>query len=94
MKVLRSTRGAHSHFFPLRTVTRVIDAMAYAKLNVFQWHVVDGQSFPLQSELYPQLSAKGAYCDRCVYSPADVAAIVEHARQRGIRVHVEIDVSI
>ena len=56
------------------------------------WHIVDGQSFPLQSKLYPQLSAKGAYCPECVYTQDDVKGIVEHARMRGIRVQPEIDV--
>ena len=45
-----------------------------------------------QHARYPRLSAEGAYCDECVYTQADVASIVEHARMRGIRVQPEIDV--
>jgi hexosaminidase len=80
------------HYLPVSIVKRTIDAMAAVKLNVLMWHIVDGQSFPLQLSRFPELSAKGAYCAECVYTEADVRAIVEHARQLGVRVVPEIDV--
>ena len=56
------------------------------------WHVVDANSFPLKLDGFPELADKGAYCPACVYTTDDVHAVVEYARQRGIRVQAEIDV--
>ena len=50
------------------------------------WHVVDANSFPLKLDGFPELADKGAYCPACVYTTDDVRAVVEYARQRGIRV--------
>ena len=66
--------------------------MAAAKFNVFMWHIVDGNSFPLKLDAFPELAEKGAYCPQCIYTSDDVRGVVEYARQRGIRVQPEIDV--
>jgi hexosaminidase len=67
-----------------------IDSLTYAKFNVFHWHIVDSQSFPLQSTTYPKLW-NGAYSHQERYTVKDVAEIVEYARTRGVRVMMEID---
>ena len=68
----------------------VIDSATYAKLNCIHWHLVDEQSFPFDSPSFPLLAGKGAYSAYERYAVADVAEVVEYARQRGIRVMVEI----
>lgn len=62
-----------------------------SKMNVFHFHIVDDQSYPYQSRLYPQLSDQGSYNSKDIYSQNDINEIIEFARERGIRVIVEFD---
>ncbi|KAF8391747.1 hypothetical protein HHK36_021981 [Tetracentron sinense] len=79
------------HYQPLPMIKNVIDAMAYTKLNVLHWHIVDSQSFPLEIPSYPNLW-DGAYSLSERYTMADAAEIVNYAQRRGINVLAEIDV--
>jgi hexosaminidase len=82
------------HFVPVPTLLAFLDAMSYAKLNVFHWHIVDDQAFPYESVAFPGLSAMGAWNApdaSHVYSPRDVRNVVAYARARGIRTVVELD---
>ena len=81
------------HWESLRSIFAVLDGMAASKLNVFHWHIVDWQSWPLQSAAYPKLWA-AAWSPRERYTFGDVAAVVEYARQRGIRVVPEFDTCV
>lgn len=79
------------HYIPVVTILANLDAMAYNKLNVFHWHLVDDQSFPFISKTFPKIHEKGAYTPKHVYHPEDVQTVIEYARYRGIRVIPEID---
>ncbi len=48
------------------------------------------QAFPFDSPSFPDLSRMGAYSNYERYTVDDVAEVVEYARQRGIRIMVEI----
>jgi len=79
------------HFLSMKRLYQNLDAMSYTKMNVFHWHIVDDESFPYQSITYPSLTTKGAFSSNHIYTQDDVAAIIEYARLRGIRVIPEFD---
>ncbi|CAF0912542.1 unnamed protein product [Brachionus calyciflorus] len=79
------------HFIPLNLLKKHIDIMMYNKMNVFHWHLVDDQSFPFESKVYPDLHKKGAFSPIHVYTQSEIKELIEFARIRGIRVIPELD---
>ena len=57
-------RGVHldevRHFFGKENVKRILDLMAYHKLNVFHWHLTDDEGWRLEIPKYPELTRVGA----------------------------------
>lgn len=79
------------NYFPVGDIKRTLDAMSWAKINTFHWHVVDAQSFPLVVPGYENLAELGAYSPTSIYTPEDVQEIISYAAARGIDVMPEID---
>jgi len=49
------------HFFTTGEVKRLLDEMAWHKLNVFHWHLVDDQGWRIEIKKYPRLTEVGAW---------------------------------
>ncbi|CAI5488789.1 unnamed protein product [Closterium sp. Naga37s-1] len=78
------------HFLPVPVMERVIDSMAHAKLNVLHWHMVDTQSFPIETPSFPRLWL-GAFSPFERYTTDDMHHIVQYAEERGVMVVPELD---
>jgi len=78
------------HWMPAPVIRRNLDAMAAVKFNVFHWHLSDDQGFRVESKVFPKLHELGS--DGRYYTQEEVRAIVDYARDRGIRVIPEFDV--
>lgn len=79
------------HFLELDLILATLQAMAINKLNVLHWHLVDEQFFPYQMETYPEISEKGSYGRRRVYTTEDIKRVIDEAYKLGIRVIPEFD---
>ncbi|GIY99210.1 beta-hexosaminidase subunit beta [Caerostris extrusa] len=79
------------HYQPIKTIKQNLDAMSYNKFNAFHWHIIDDQSFPFESKIFPNLTQLGAYSPRHIYTQDNIRDIIQYARYRGIRVIPEFD---
>jgi hypothetical protein len=60
-------------------------------MNVLHWHLIDSPAFPYKSKAYPQLAEKGAYSPAHQYDAKTINAIVQYAKERGVRVIPELE---
>jgi hexosaminidase len=84
------------HFFPIQDIKRIIDLMAYYKLNCLHLHLSDDQGWRIMIKSWPDLAniggssavggGQGGY-----YPQEDYTEIVAYARDRYILVVPEID---
>lgn len=60
-----SWRGMHldvsRHFFDKQFIKEYIDLIAFHKMNVFHWHLVDDQGWRIEIKKYPKLTEIGAW---------------------------------
>eukprot|EP01133_Synstelium_polycarpum_P004106 gene4106-4793_t len=79
------------HYFTTSFILHMIDSLGYNKFNVLHWHIVDCQSFAVQSESYPKLT-DAAYNPRAIYTHDDIIEVIAYAKTYGIRVVLEVDI--
>lgn len=79
------------HYEPIEVLKRNLDAMAAVKLNVLHWHLTEDQGFRVESKKFPKLHMMGS--DGLYYTQDQVREIIDYARERGIRVVPEFDIS-
>ncbi|KNZ53161.1 beta-hexosaminidase [Puccinia sorghi] len=79
------------NYYPIEYIQRTLRAMSWVKLNVFHWHIVDSQSWPIQIPSHPQLSQMGAYSQEETYSVEEIIELTRFANSRGIEILLEID---
>ena len=80
------------HYLPLTTLRAVVDSMTYAKMNTLHWHMVDAESFPIDSISFPKLGRLSSFTPHERYTVSDIKSIVAYATERGVRVMPEFDV--
>ncbi len=105
-------RGCHldvsRQFYPVADVIRLIDILAWYRMNVFHWHLSDDEAWRLEIKAYPTLTTlgvlrgpdepmlpqlgNGAEPVGGFYSQDDVKAIVAHALALHVEVVPEIDI--
>ena len=94
-------------FYDVNHVLRLIDWMAYHKLNRFHWHLADDNGWRIEIRKYPQLTEKGAWRGDDEVSPAaygqghdryggyytqkEIREVVKYAAERHIEIIPEID---
>lgn len=49
------------HFYPKEFIFKLLDEMAYYKLNTLHFHLTDGGGWRLQMDSYPELTRKAAF---------------------------------
>jgi len=84
------------HFFSVEEVKRLLDEMAYYKLNVFHWHLSDDQGWRIEIKSWPKLTTYGGTTQvgggkGGFYTQEQYKEVVKYAQERYITVVPEID---
>lgn len=107
-----SWRGCHldvsRQFYPLSDVIRLIDILAWLRMNIFHWHLTDDEAWRLEIKAYPELTTTGATRGPDApllpqlgngaepvtgfYTQDDVRNLVAHATALNVDVIPEIDI--
>ncbi|MES0808726.1 beta-N-acetylhexosaminidase [Roseibium sp. SCPC15] len=105
-------RGTHldvsRHFRGVSDILRLLDILAWARMNIFQWHLTDDEGWRLEIKAFPELtqtgSRRGPGCRQVPqlgfasevheghYTQEEVREIVAHAASLNIDILPEIDI--
>ncbi len=105
-------RGCHldvsRQFYPVADVRRLIDIIAWFKLNIFHWHLSDDEAWRLEIKAYPSLTTtgvlrgpdepllpqlgNGAEPVGGFYSQDEIKGIVAHAGSLSVEIIPEVDI--
>ncbi len=94
------------HFFDKKTIIKILDVMAFHKLNFFHWHFSDDQGWRIESKVFPRLhevaskrniptKTKLVYDHEPIsgyYTQEDIKEIVQYARKKHIEIVPELDI--
>lgn len=86
--------GRQFHSLPF--LERYLDLLARYKINMFHWHLTDGQGWRVEIPQYPRLTSVGSSVaagpeQQGYYSRDDIRRIVRYAQERCITIVPEID---
>mgnify|MGYP003312977100 FL=1 len=73
-------------FVSIGSLRRILDGMAFLKLNVLHLHLSDDQGFRFRSEAFPGLASTESY------SQTELEDLVSYAGDLGVRIIPELDV--
>ena len=95
------------HFFPIATIYRLVDLLAYYKYNRLHLHLTDDQGFRFESERFPRLNTVGSWRASTLnkrggpaqdgvphggyYTKRELRSLVAYAKARGVEIVPELD---
>lgn len=73
-------------YYDVDTLKQLFDGMMISHLNVFHWHFMDSDSFPVVLKSYPNMTDYTAFSKDEVYTAEMIKDIITYANSRGISV--------
>lgn len=93
------------HFLPKEDVKKIIDVLAFFKINKLHWHLIDDQGFRIEIKALPKLTEIGAFRGPSkfglvdantgndgFFTQKDIREIVSYAKERMIDIIPEIEI--
>lgn len=77
-------------------IKRYLEYLAMLKINIFHWHLTEGQGWRIEIDKYPKLTQVGSFVakgseQQGFYTKQEISEVVEYAKQLCIKVVPEID---